>query len=575
MKKNVEYNKYKDDVQAVLSAGHDDDSCAAKLANVVDQAYELGGFNKDLILNDVAIGKERSVYGMRFRDNGSSYTYERTGALASVAANVQPPDDYLPVHNKMRRCILKPDGTVNYYLDADDSMWKEGSSKGEALSVVGVYAPHSEEDAWVQIDGTADAAHIGSCILLEDIAGTRKWYAIIIDVDSDKYILSNPLMISWGLNASNNPCEFAWIGDAKLDGSDGQFMVDVPSFWYKVSDEIDDAGTWRRHDISLRYFPDAKYMPGSFIGATEAVISDVSGKAVDGWTGTWDSQNKVWEDIAYAGLGEKMLSVCGFYPRTYVYRSDVRDKSAAAGASYHQYGFFNNLAVQYLMMIEYADLNTQRAMGDGVVSFAGGGIDWAAYNDSRPIRRTGDTIRAGNKTWDMSTLASLAQMEANGGNVYTIQSLSYRGIENPWGHVWKWVDGINFEWQANDGSTSFAYPFVTDDPDKFSDTLKDHVQLPDRMESAAYEDGDWVRKNRWWKDPSPEMLPTTISASVSSYVGDYAYYPSGSPSAGYLRVLAVGGSASIGSYAGAFYSLSNYGSGNRFANVGGRLCSKK
>ena len=64
-------------------------------------------------------------YGIRFRDlwkSGADYLgfeYERTGSLAGYAASAAIPENLLPVHKRMRRCVIDSDGVLQYYLDAD------------------------------------------------------------------------------------------------------------------------------------------------------------------------------------------------------------------------------------------------------------------------------------------------------------------------------------------------------------------------------------------------------------------------------------------------------------------------
>lgn len=58
------------------------------------------------------------AYGVIYDENNSDTNLQRIGNLAKHAS--------LPVQSAMRRCLLNDDGTVNYYLDADDSTLKAG-----------------------------------------------------------------------------------------------------------------------------------------------------------------------------------------------------------------------------------------------------------------------------------------------------------------------------------------------------------------------------------------------------------------------------------------------------------------
>ncbi len=537
----------------------------------------LNRLNKLRLCKGVIAGEgDANIHGVRFSDTGSGYVYERTGSLSGYSADAPVPDAMLPINSGMKRCILGLDGEVVYYLDPDNSMFKEGSYSPTIVNVLDVYAPHNEDNATVSIDGIADPAHIGCMIRLQDGSGVRQHYALIIGAGGDTYILSNPLLIDWGLDDKGKPCTIGVIGDAKLDGSDGQFMVEVPAFYYRKRIKADKSGIWEYREVSLKPMSGATYSPPFYYSAVEGVNTDAFGIPVDGWSGKWSDKNEVWENMSYSPLGSFMMSVVGFYPLTNVYRSEVRTKCAALGDSYHQQGFFNNLAIQYLMLVEAGSFQTQARYGKGVTDWPGGGTGWSAYNGYRPVRRSGDTVRSGNHSWDMSTLGSLARMKAQGGNIYTVQSVSFRGIENPWGHLFMFVDGYNLMYAEPDGNLGVAYSYVTDDPNLFSDAiLTGYVMLPDRMETSEHDGTEWVSGNRYWRKPSRHMLPTIKTPSSTAYVGDNLYVDTVPPNPETLRLLAVGGYSYSGALAGAFYVSVNNGSGSRNAHYGGRLCAKK
>lgn len=66
------------------------------------------------------------VYGVKHYYEQASSALERTGNMSLHKS--------LPVQSKMRRCVLKPDGTVAYYLNANDSTKKED---GTAANLTG------------------------------------------------------------------------------------------------------------------------------------------------------------------------------------------------------------------------------------------------------------------------------------------------------------------------------------------------------------------------------------------------------------------------------------------------------
>ena len=107
--------------------------------------------------------------------------------------------------------------------------------------------------------------------------------------------------------------------------------------------------------------------------------------------------------------------------------------------------------MQYLFYIEYASLNSQTALGRGVCDIA----DDGATNMSLV---TGATGILGNLS---------GSAPGTDGKV----SISYRGIENPWGNVWKWVDGGIVE---NSGKW---YSYFTNDRTKYaSNNIADYTR---------------------------------------------------------------------------------------------------
>lgn len=133
----------------------------------------------------------------------------------------------------------------------------------------------------------------------------------------------------------------------------------------------------------------------------------------------------------------------------------------------------------------------------------------------------------------------------------------YRGIENPWGSQYEWIDGINIVdhqvWVAKDArdykSNVFASPY-----EKLSYKNAESNGYAKKMGSDA---------NLMFAE-----LPVDSSGSSSTYYADYYYQNPGN------RVAAFGGSWSSGSHAGLSFWRLRSSSGNRSAHRGGRLLKK-
>lgn len=188
---------------------------------------------------------------------------------------------------------------------------------------------------------------------------------------------------------------------------------------------------------------------------------------------------------------------------------------------------FNLLyAIQLLYLIEYAHFDSQTKIGRGYVD-----------DNSAPIS-TGRTLSLGNRTGNEGDMGTDGK-----------HAMSYRGIENFWGNVHKWVDGLycNASRQICIGNKGF------------------------NNTGAGY-----------------AVYNTGLGADVSSYIGDiFSDAPlgfiikAGGGSAytklcdyGNLwasRLPVFGGGWKDGSRAGAFLLHVSYPVANAFSDVGGRL----
>lgn len=113
-------------------------------------------------------------------------------------------------------------------------------------------------------------------------------------------------------------------------------------------------------------------------------------------------------------------SVSGKDVLSSVKRSDTRIGSMAKGAGWYEYDYATWCAVWLLYLVEFADWDSQKKIGRGWVDehtdpdFIPCGLtDTINYHTGRPYGTDGHT------------------------------AVQYRWIENPWGNVSEWVDGLN------------------------------------------------------------------------------------------------------------------------------------
>lgn len=129
--------------------------------------------------------------------------------------------------------------------------------------------------------------------------------------------------------------------------------------------------------------------------------------------------------------------------------------------------------------------------------------------------------------------------------------MSYRGIENFWGHIWTFVDGMN----TNNNRT-----YVSNSPSVFiEDSSTNYTDIGINNANANGYQNTLLQQSRGF-------LPATATASSSTKVADYY-----SQAAGW-RVAISGGNSDAAAIDGAFcldlYSASSVSS----SYVGSRLC---
>ena len=340
-------------------------------------------------------------------------------------------------------------------------------------------------------------------------------------------VINDSGVVQYYLNASDSTVK-AEGGASVLTGADGQVMVEIPAFYYKYSY----AGTTHTWEISS--LPQDGY---SLHPAFVKNGSNVDYRYIGAYEGiAWDNSASAYIDgVSFAGDtgADKLSSVSGFAPWTDETRGQMRLEAANRGAGWRQQDFDLVSAIQLLYLVEYADWDSQTMIGMGRTELSGG--SWA--KDSY-IGVTGKSNSDGNGTNSVA---------GNTNNAY----MTYRGIENFFGNVYKWVDGINI----NDN-----VPYVSNtDTDFADDTTTNYTSLGVTLAAA---NGYQVLLEQ----QSRGFLPASIGGASNTYITDYYYQAAG------WRVVLLGGSANAGAIAGVACWFAHYASAFDYVDVGGRLC---
>lgn len=437
--------------------------------------------------------------------------------------------------------------------------------------VVGADLSNAVEDIKAYI-GYTDDDIVGLCADYENKTFTRLAGAVNLSQGAD----FNKFEMYGGrrrCNVLDDGTITAYYGDESYaeDGSNGQVMVFQPAFYYKVVplklEKNSDSGIGY-HLRKANYYVSPKPKTGFKLhpafydengneidyilySADEGSMFDVSAKAY---------VNDNVDSITYED-GDLLCSVAGEKPIS-GFRQGIGTKvnlelmAQNRGAGWHLETIEAVSANQLLMMIELAMMNSQEGIGQGVVSITGN----TAYNCSS---LTGSTADLGNGTGQAtSTVNEIGGTQT----AYTESgkvSITYRGIENPWGNISKHIQGINL-W--GDGSMCGGQPYIADDFN-FSESKKTDNYKPvgftlsnanGYIKAMGYgsEKYDWL------------FMPSEIGGTSAFPVGDYIYAASNLN--GY-RIIQLGGGCRSNDYAGAFYSIANGTVGDRSRGAGGRL----
>lgn len=374
-------------------------------------------------------------------------------------------------------------------------------------------------------------------------------------------------------NVADDGSIVAWYGDAdyKEDGSMGQVMVYQPKFYYLVCPvEYDPIDTGIGYHLrKANYYVSEKPRAGFRL---HPAFYDASGNEIDYFL-TSAYEGSIYDASASAYLlndeqvmntGEdKFSSIAGARPASgssqNLTRPNIEAMAQNRGTNWHGDLIKQVSAEQMLMIIEMGMMNLQTAIAQGVVS-----LPWTTGSDttSSYAAATGSTASLGNGT---GRAEKTTTYEGGVAKEYTVDgktSVCWRGKENFWGNIWKFVYGINI-W--GNGKMGGGQPYICSD-----------FSFAESKNSGNYEPAGFTVTNANgyisamgystacdWLFIASECL-----GNSSLPVGDYTYI---TVNLNGYRIAHLGGAWGSGGYAGGFYWYLYDGVGGRDRSIGGRL----
>lgn len=399
---------------------------------------------------------------------------------------------------------------------------------------------------WDTASSSPDGVRVGNMQLHRELPVQSKMRRCLLDRDGGvKEYLDNEL--SWG--------------GSYLDYA---VMTEMPEHWYKLYFN----GTKFRMMLSEIPLPGYKHVDKFYISTYEArmyrtdnllcsaagasKLSDPNSIHFRGGDNTAE-----WDDTYRSLLG------C---PVTYLTRDQFRQAARKRGSGWEMYTYGAHKTLFWLFAVEYATLNSQKPFNaqKDVNGFSQGGLgegasqmtDWINFNNANPLIPCGYTNEFGNGSGEKAYVVK----NASDGTHATLMANRYRGIENPFGHVWKYTDGANI--QVTTGDAGLSILWTTDDPSNFSDTsYTGYDKKGNICRTSGYAKKMLLGENG-------DIIPTEVDGSSSTYWCDY--YRTTITIDGIFVVLA--GSSANGTLGNGLASIYGGYTSNSARDIGTRLC---
>lgn len=320
-------------------------------------------------------------------------------------------------------------------------------------------------------------------------------------------------------------------------------MIKIPEFWY-----VDD------------------YTPG-----TKTHNLKICPHAKPGWYHHKEAYVSAYEAFNFDNKG-RLVSMRSVVPTVNFNRTNGRTWARANGfdgeAKWNLYTYEEHRAICHLFLVEYATRNSQKAVNTELTpeGFRQGGLGSGCTTGTATINGaqtwsfipTGSSDSLGSGSGEVTV--TIQQTDQSGSNTSTItrKCNRYRGIENPFGHIWKHTDDIISKYEA-----PYRTWYKSVKPDQFA-TNKNNSYKP----LCSVDNVNTGYKTEIKATPACDFFSMSVSGgSETTYWCDYNWDNTDASE----HCLLIGSRSGAGSEAGLFALLSDSGVGASAADVGSRL----
>lgn len=322
--------------------------------------------------------------------------------------------------------------------------------------------------------------------------------------------------------------------------NDVNIMIKIPEFWY--TDDYD--FNTKTHNLKICQH------------------------AKSGWNHHKEAYVSAYE---LYNLNGRAISKRENIPTVNFTRANGRTWARANGfdgeAKWNLYTYEEHRAICHLFLVEYATRNSQKAVNTTltVEGFRQGGLGSGCTTGTATINGattysfipTGSSDSLGSGSGEVTV--TIQQTDSSGHNTSTItrKCNRYRGIENPFGHIWKHIDDVI---SVYNGGYRTWYKSIK--PNQFADNKNvSYKPLTTAVVVTGY-------KTEIRATPTCDFFAAACTnGSESTYWCDYNWDNTDTSE----HCLLIGGGSGNGGGAGLFNLSSNHGVGRSLANIGSRL----
>ena len=375
-------------------------------------------------------------------------------------------------------------------------------------------------------------------------------------------------------NLADDGTVLAWYGEDgyREDGSNGQVMVYQPAFYYLVAPvEYDKADSGVGYVLrKANYYVSAKPRAGFRL---HPAFYDANGNQLDhifysAYRGSiYDTSAKAYlaaDEQVMDQAADLFCSIAGVKPASGYSQdlqwSKIEQMAQNRGSGWHNALVKSEEAQKLLMLIEYGGQNLQTAIGKGIVDIPWIGL--ASDNNSSYAVNTGGTSSLGSASGKATSSTQVINGQTLTNTAEGKVSVSYRGVEDPWGDLWLNVGGVNI---YGNGKMNRGQAYIC------KDFIFNQTKITDNYEPVGFYTSPtegYISAFGYSTNYDWLFIPAETKGNSSVPVGDYFY---GNENLNGNRIVLQGGGWDYGLTAGAFAWYLYGGVGGRARGCGGRL----